>query len=500
MDLYTHTGAPSSAEADLLVIPVAQGEAADAFDRLVESMQNALRRAADDFTGKPKETLLVYASGGGAQRVMFVGLGERDDVTLEGVRRAVADAGKEARSNAWGRVASALPEVAGADVRAVAQALVEGLVLGQYQYTRYKTSLEAQGGGIASITLVVDEADAELAESGGRDGVILAEAASTARDLVNASPHDKTATLLAKMTQQIGERAGFEVEVWDADRIRREKMGGLLGVNRGSVEPPTFSILRYQPDDAVNGQPIVLVGKGVVYDTGGLSLKPSEAMEKMKSDMGGAAAVIGAFEAIARLELPVNVIGLIPASDNRPGMDAYVPGDVLTMHSGATVEVLNTDAEGRLLLADALSYARALEPELVIDLATLTGAAVVALGLEAAALMRNDETAAREAASVLAEVGETTGERVHALPMYPEYAELLKSDVADLKNIGGRAAGSITAGKFLEHFVAYPWVHLDIAGTAFAPSAKPYKPIGGTGFGVRLLAAFLQSYSQPRWE
>lgn len=500
MTLSTTTDPLAHVPADLLVVPVDADGVAAAFADAGDSLAATLERAADDFAGKADETLLVYPPDAAARRMMFVGLGDASEVTLEGVRRAVAKAGALAHKQALGALALALPHVPGADAEAVAQAATEGMLLGQYKYVRYKTSLESQGGALATLTLVADPEEHEEVERGAQNGRILAEAAISARDLVNASPHDKTASLLAKMAKQIGDRAGFEVEVWDKDRIRREKMGGLLGVNRGSQEPPTFSILRYQPESAVNGQPIVLVGKGVVYDTGGLSLKTSEGMEKMKSDMGGAAAVIGAFEAVARLGLPVNLVGLIPASDNRPGEDAYVPGDVLTMHSGATVEVLNTDAEGRLLLADALSYARSLEPELVIDLATLTGAAVVALGLEAAAMMRNDEETAREAAQGLREAGETTGERVHEMPMYADYKELLKSDVADLKNIGGRAAGSITAAKFLEHFVAYPWVHLDIAGTAFAPSDKPYKPTGGTGYGVRLIAEFLKSYAEPRWQ
>lgn len=275
-------------------------------------------------------------------------------------------------------------------------------------------------------------------------------------------------------------------------------MGGLLAVNRGSLEPPTFTVMEWRPDRMANEQPIVLVGKGVTFDTGGLSLKPTkDSMDSMKADMAGAAAVAGVMVAVARLGLPLHVVGLVPATDNRPGENAFVPGDVVRMHSGKTVEVLNTDAEGRLLLADALSYARIYRPALVVDLATLTGAQVIALGSEVAAVMTNEDVpdAARRLAAIEA-AGRRTGEWVHRLPMYEHYGRALESDVADLKNIGGREAGTITAAKFLEHFVDYPWLHLDIAGPAFLKEPKPYRPKGGTGFGVRLLVDFL---SEMEW-
>ena len=276
-------------------------------------------------------------------------------------------------------------------------------------------------------------------------------------------------------------------------------MGGLLAVNRGSVDPPTFSVLEWQPEHARNSRPIILVGKGVVFDTGGLSLKPTKgSMDSMKSDMAGAAAVIGAMEAVAKLELPLYVIGLIPATDNRPGELAYVPGDVIKMHSGKTVEVLNTDAEGRMILADALSYATSFYPELVIDLATLTGAAVVALGDIVAATMTNEEKGAKERLASMVAAGEASGDRVHPLPMFDEYNEQLKSTVADLKNVGGREAGSITAAKFLEHFVDYPWIHVDIAGPSFLAKERGYRSVGGTGFGVRLLVRFLQDLAEKK--
>jgi leucyl aminopeptidase len=281
--------------------------------------------------------------------------------------------------------------------------------------------------------------------------------------------------------------------------IEEEQMGGLLAVNQGSQEPPTFTVLEWMPDNRRNERPVVLVGKGVTFDTGGLSLKPTkDSMDAMKSDMAGAAAVIGAVEAVARMELPLYVIGLIPATDNRPGENAYVPGDVIKMHSGKTVEVLNTDAEGRMILADALSYAKTYNPEVVIDLATLTGAAVVALGNLAAAVMTSEGPGAAELIAPLVDAGVRTGERVHELPMYAGYGEQIKSDVADIKNVGGRGAGSITAAKFLEHFVSYPWIHMDIAGPSYLKAAKPYRTIGGTGFGVRILVDYLRDYADRK--
>jgi leucyl aminopeptidase len=268
-------------------------------------------------------------------------------------------------------------------------------------------------------------------------------------------------------------------------------MGGLLAVNSGSQLPPTFTILEHKPKNAKNKKPYVLVGKGVVYDTGGLSLKPTAgSMDSMKSDMAGAAAVVGAIYAIAKNNLPIHVIGLIPATDNRPGEMAYTPGDVITLRGGITVEVLNTDAEGRLILGDALDYAKKYNPELVLDLATLTGAQVMAIGQYGAAIMGS---APQDVKNQLTTVGYDTHERVAEMPFWDEYDDLIKSDIADIKNVGGREGGCITAGKFLARFTDYPWIHLDIAGPSFLTSPEHYKPKGGTGYGVRLLYQFLKS-------
>ena len=483
-------------DADLLLVLVPEDGAADVLTGLAGTLGETLRRATTDFSGKKDEVVVLYPEAATARRVALVGTGPPAELDLEALRLAGAAGAKQVAEHKATSVVMTLPENT-ADVRAddAAQALVEGFVLASYRYLRYKTDGDAFTGP-KTLTL---RADTEDGRRGAERGRVLAESAITARDLVNLAPSDKTATSLSEAIRTSGERCGYAVTVWDKAKIEEEKMGGLLAVNRGSQDPPTFTIMEWKPDGAVNTQPVVLVGKGIVFDTGGLSLKPTKnSMDKMKSDMAGAAAVVGAMEAVARLDLPLHVIGFIPATDNRPGENAYVPGDVIRMHSGTTVEVLNTDAEGRLVLADALSYAKRLNPELVIDLATLTGAVIVALGSDVSAVMTGEDDGAAGRLEAMERAGLRSGDRVHRLPLLDVYKGLLESDVADLKNVGGREAGTITAGKFLEHFTDYPWLHLDIAGTAFLSSPKPYRPKGGTGFGVRLLAEFLRDYAKTR--
>jgi leucyl aminopeptidase len=285
----------------------------------------------------------------------------------------------------------------------------------------------------------------------------------------------------------------LKVTVLEKAQIEALKMGGLLSVNQGSIDPPTFTIVEYKPDNAVNTKPIVLVGKGVVYDTGGLSLKPTaQSMDIMKSDMGGAACMGGAIYLAAKQNLPLHIIALIPATDNRPGLNAYAPGDVVTMFDGTTVEVLNTDAEGRMILADALSYAAKFDPEVVIDSATLTGAAHRAIGMHASIIMGNADDRYFKQLEI---AGSTSFERVVRFPFWDEYFEEVKSPIADLKNLGGASAGMITAGKFLEHFVKAPYVHMDIAGPAWLDKNEAYRTKGGSGVGVRLLYHFLKNYA-----
>lgn len=363
---------------------------------------------------------------------------------------------------------------------------VEGLALSTYQFLRYKTG--ADDKKYSFTTLQID------AQSLSTDAINklqnLVTAVFHARTLVNEPVSFLTAEQFSSEMQQLGSEAGFKVEVLNKAKIEALKMGGILAVNRGSQRPPTFNILEWKPENAKNKKPLVLVGKGIVYDTGGLSLKPTPgSMDSMKCDMAGGAAVVGALYAIAKNKLPVHVIGLVPATDNRPGEDAYTPGDVITMFSGKTVEVLNTDAEGRLILGDALHYAKKYEPELVIDLATLTGAAVMAIGSHGSVVMGT----ATEDLAALHTAGNAVYERTAEMPFWEEYGEMIVSKVADIKNIGGREGGAITAGKFLAHFIDYPWIHIDIAGPAFLDAESSYRGKHGTGTGVRLLYNFIES-------
>ncbi|MCE2495466.1 MAG: leucyl aminopeptidase [Flavobacteriales bacterium] len=306
-----------------------------------------------------------------------------------------------------------------------------------------------------------------------------------ARDLSNEPLSTLTAARYAEIMKEWGGELGIKVTVLEKKQIESLKMGGLLAVNRGSIDPPTFTIMEWSPEDAINEKPVVLVGKGVVYDTGGLSLKPTaNSMDFMKVDMAGSAAVVGAMVALAETKLPIRVIGLVPATDNRPGENAYAPGDVIKMFDGTTVEVLNTDAEGRMIMADALAYAKKFDPELVIDLATLTGSAAMAIGKYGVVAMGNaDEPVWKE----LHRAADSVHERLAVFPFWSEYRELLDSDIADLKNIGGPEGGAITAGKFLEHFTDYPYVHFDIAGPAWLKKKDKYRTKNATGVGVRLL-------------
>jgi len=369
-------------------------------------------------------------------------------------------------------------------------ALAEGIALSNYQFLYHISKKEEKKNSLENIFLFSDaisDHDVKLMEA-SVGGVYYT------RDLVNQPLNFMGAVELSEEIKKMGKEAGFTVEVFNKKKIESLKMGGLLAVNKGSIDPPTFSILEYKPKKAVNSSPIVLVGKGVVYDTGGLSLKPTaDSMDYMKCDMAGGATVAGVLYAIARAGLNVHVIGLVPATDNRPDGNAYVPGDIITMHSGTTVEVLNTDAEGRMILADALSYAREYKPKLTINIATLTGSAAVAIGNQGLVGMGNAD---EQSFGNLKKSGHQVHERIAEFPFWDEYAEMLKSDVADMKNIGGKSAGAITAGKFLEHFTDYPFIHLDIAGPAFTKTPDKYRGTGATGIGVRLLFNYLASITE----
>jgi leucyl aminopeptidase len=362
----------------------------------------------------------------------------------------------------------------------------EGMALAGYQFRKYRSN----GDGRFSLQNIKIPA-ATLPKAAMAELTGLVTATCHARDLVNEPLSFLTAPRFALEIKRLGKEAGYKTTVLQKAKLEAMKMGGILAVNKGSVDPPTFSILEWKSPKAKNKKPIVLVGKGVVYDTGGLSLKTTKnSMDFMKCDMGGAAAVVGAVYAAAKNKLPVHVIGLVPASDNRPGGNAYVPGDIITMYSGHTVEVLNTDAEGRMLLADALHYAKRYKPQLVIDLATLTGAAAAAIGPLGVVAMG---TADRKTTDRLKASGDAVHERLAELPFWDEFGDEIRSDIADMKNVGGGFGGAITAGKFLAHYTDYPWIHLDIAGPAWLHATNAYRTKFGTGVGVRLLYHFLKN-------
>lgn len=367
-------------------------------------------------------------------------------------------------------------------------AFAEGMALGNYQFTKYKKSKDSRKkfNTLEKIAVFSEW----ISEKAVEELNILTEAVYAARDMVNEPVAYMNAVKLSQEAERLCRKIGAKVEVMNKLKIETLKMGGLLGVNKGSIDPPTFTIIEWKPAKHTNKNPFIFVGKGVVFDTGGLNIKTWPNMTEMKCDMSGAAAVIGAMFAIAKAKLPVHVIGLIPATDNRPDGNAQAPGDVIEMYDGSTVEVLNTDAEGRLILADALAYAKKYKPQLVIDLATLTGAAHAAVGKYAMVAMGVKSVKQMEE---LKKSGENVYERLVEFPLWEEYEELIKSDIADIKNIGGSHAGAISAGKFLEHFTDYPWIHLDIAGPAYMDSRDSYRGQGGTGWGVRILFNFIKN-------
>lgn len=367
--------------------------------------------------------------------------------------------------------------------RCTKMGVAEGIMLTNYEFKKYKT--DAKPNTLTTIWLLEGTACEDCVEKMN----VTVEATLFARDLVNEPVNHLNAEDLADIISTKVREVGGQAEVLNKKKIEALKMGGLLAVNSGSVDDPTFTILEWKPENPVNERPIVLVGKGIVFDTGGYNLKTAQFMNDMKHDMSGAATVAATVYAAAKAKLPVHVIALVPATDNRLDGNARVTGDIITMFDGTTVEVLNTDAEGRLILADALAYAKKYNPMMVFDFATLTGAASYAIGPYATVVMGKDSD---EIYNKLEDLGERVYERLVKFPMFEEYGDMVKSDLADLKNVGGKFGGAITAGKFLEHFTDYPWLHFDIAGTAFLDKAEYYKPAGATGIHVRLMMKFFR--------
>jgi leucyl aminopeptidase len=469
-----------SVETPLLALIVAQGTTT-AIDPGVERAV-----AAGDYKGKKDETLLVYGSGK-AQRILLVGIGKANEITRSSIRRAAAIAARRTRGLGTKTFSLAVTKEARGSLGAaeLAQVLIEGAAQGGWQFTELKKQPEDPKPDLESVELVFEAADKEQAERGRRIGDAIATGYLLTRNLQMLPGNVCTPSYLAEQAQKLAAAHGFKATVLDKAQIKKEGMGALLAVAQGSAEEPRFIVLEYAGG---SGAPVALIGKGVTFDSGGISIKPAANMEDMKFDKSGATAVLGAFEVLGRLKPKINVVGLIPATENLPSGTAIKPGDVVKSHLGKTIEIINTDAEGRLILCDALSYARRFKPVAAIDAATLTGAVVIALGHHAIGMLGNDEPLLAE----VRDAGERAGERCWPLPLWDDYRELLKSDVADVKNSGGRAAGTIAGAWFLREFVdGFPWVHLDIAGTAYLEGEGVSHAKGPTAIGVRLFTEFL---------
>jgi leucyl aminopeptidase len=506
MKLSVRILALEKVRAELLVIPAFEdkehfGKAKAEIVRLAGRIPPQI--AAGVFLARRGQSITIPSATFPRQLIMLAGMGRKSDLSLEQIRRLGAIAASNARTLKAKRVACLEPDTGESTASTegiallaedVAQSLLEGALLASYRFDKYRTQDQDRFTPAEFVLLGVSGKRQRPLERGAVLARTVCRSVYLARDLANAPGSEITPDALARQARQACRERGVAVTVLNEHRISRLGMGGLSGVARGSIHPPRFIILDYRPKRSSRRVPtIVLVGKGVTFDSGGISIKPSANMAEMKMDMSGAAAVIGTLQAVAQLGLPVRLVGLIPAAENMPGGKALKPGDILKHLNGITSEIDNTDAEGRLILADALVYAARYSPDLVIDLATLTGAVVVALGHVASGMLGTDEDAMRR----LEQAGQRTFERVWQLPLFEEYERLIKSEIADVKNTGGRWAGAITGAMFLKKFTGtYRWVHLDIAGTAIMEESTEYIPKGGSGIGVRLLVDMLRHWNK----
>ncbi len=480
---------PLKLQSDCVIIGVYEdkklSDAAQSIDTASAGyLSNILKRG--DFDGKTDATLILHnVPGTASERVLLVGLGKESDFAEKQYCKAARASMKALANGGASKATTFLVElpVKQLTTKQKTALLVEVSLDATYKFAAIKKKKEDAKKGIATLSINVAADDVKEAKAGLADGLALASGVSFAKDLGNLPPNICTPSYLAEQAQSLGKKHDFKVKVLEREELEKLGMGSFLAVSQGSEEPPKFIIMQHLKGKK-DQKPVVLVGKGITFDTGGISLKPGSEMDEMKYDMCGAASVLGTFKTIAEMDLPLNVIGVIPTCENMPDGRATRPGDVLTSMSGLTIEVLNTDAEGRLILCDALTYAERFEPSAVIDIATLTGACVIALGHHASGLFSNNDDLANE----LLQAGETALDRAWHMPMWDDYQPLLDSNFADMANIGGRAAGSITAACFLSRFAKkYDWAHLDIAGTAW----KSGKEKGGTGRPVPLLTAFL---------
>ncbi|HIJ94583.1 MAG TPA: leucyl aminopeptidase [Desulfuromonadales bacterium] len=481
---------PLTCASPALVIGCCEDETDEIFSACNAALDGCLERmkASGEFTGKEKSSRLIHTLGKlPAERLLLVGLGKKSELNEERLRQAAGNAVQALRGARVGSFASVVHRAG--NLNAALEAVCEGTLLGSYSFEQYKTRDNEARFSFQEMTLLIPaDADKQKCRTRVEQATCICGGVSLARDLVSHPGNIVTTGYLAETARELAARHHMKCEILERDELERLGMNALLAVGRGSVEPQRLIVLEYR-GGGKNDHPVVLVGKGITFDSGGISIKPGAGMEEMKTDMAGSAAVLGTLSAAAGLQLPVNLIGIIPTAENMPDGTAYKPGDVITSMSGLTIEITNTDAEGRLILCDALHYALTCKPSVMIDLATLTGACVVALGHEASGLMGNDQ----RLVNALKKAGEICGERLWELPLWDCYGEGMKSDIADLKNAGTRDGGSITAGWFLKQFVGKTrWAHLDIAGTAWGSTARPYSPKGATGVGVRLLIEYLK--------
>jgi leucyl aminopeptidase len=485
------TDAPTSVKVDVLVLPIFEGPEAGPGVRDVKGLDLLGLFREAKLKGKVGDTLLVPNTGDGgaaAGSVLLVGLGERPKATADTLRRALGRVAGQLAKRA--SVATTLPQAAGRHAEDAVQATVEGLLLGSYRFDRYKSGKNGDAPERPALKTVTILGSARWNTRAAKDAIaraeVVSDAVSWARDLVNTPALDCSPDYLAKQAQKMAKEAGLECKVWNEAELKKGGFGGIVGVGQGSANPPRLIELKYK--GAGNAQPIAITGKGIAFDSGGLSIKDANNMEWMKADMAGAATMLAAMKGLSQLKPKINVIAAIPCAENMPSGSAIRPGDVLVHRGGKTSEVLNTDAEGRLVLADALAYLAESKPKLIIDVATLTGACVVALGEDIFGVMGNDRGVIRDVIAA----GEASGEPGWELPLYAPYRRLIDSGTADIQNVGKRWGGAITAALFLAEFVGdVPWAHLDVAGPAFAEKAGDYWPKGATGNPVRTVVRFL---------
>jgi len=487
MQVHVSSDAAASVATAALVVPVFAGSALEGAAAEVDrALGGALADVVgSEITGKPNETALIHAKDAPFRRVLVVGLGDRAKLTAGALAKYAGTAVRYLGKRGVERIAIALPD--GLTGTQAASFVAEGALVATVDATLYRTEPD-KPVVTNEVTILAGGYDLASIEAGARRGAILGEAVNAARRMALTPGNDMTPTHLAQRARELAADADLEVTVYDEAWMAEKGMGALLGVSRGSDEPATLTLLRYRGDPSSN-ETLALVGKGLTFDSGGISLKPPENMHEMKYDMSGGAGVIAALWAIGKLRPKLNVIGIVPSSENLPGPRAMKPGDILRAMNGKTIEVLNTDAEGRLILADALAFAVELGAAKIVDAATLTGACVIALGHAASGVMSNDDAFVERFLRLVDDVGE----RYWRLPLFPEYDQQIKSDIADLKNTGGRPAGAETAGTFLKNFVAgTPWIHLDVAGTAYLDNESSYLAKGPTGTPVRAFVALAE--------